>query len=79
MEKTGWKVLAILFIILFVLETSFVGYAVHIYNVETENTNICYYDICGEYPDALYQEGVCSCYDYDVLGSLIIVDQEYMD
>lgn len=77
-QNNKWKVIAIVFIILFVAETSFLGYSVLVYNKEVEKTNICFYDVCEDYPNAEYEYDLCTCYDYDVLGSLVIVKQEYM-
>jgi hypothetical protein len=40
--------------------------------------NVCYYDICSGYIDAWWEEGVCYCYDYDLLGQLEVAKTEYM-
>lgn len=74
----NWKIIAIIFITLFVIETSYVFYAVYAYNHELDKTNICFYDICSEHPDAEYYENVCYCYDYDLMGELVVVKSEYM-
>jgi len=58
-----WKVLAIIFIVLFVLETAFMIYAVTIAVQDENKTLECYYDVCSDYPDAYYEDKVCSCYD----------------
>jgi len=78
MEKTTWKIIAIIFIVLFVLETSFLTWSIMLVNKETEQANICWYDICGEYPEALYDSDVCTCYDYDLLGEYVVAKTEYM-
>jgi len=77
-QKNIWKTIAIVFIILFILENLFFAWALWTNAKETDIINTCYYDICKKYPDAWYEEKICSCYDYDVLGNLIIVEQEYM-
>ena len=66
----GWKVTAIIFIILFTLLLSFfvLGYVVVI--LEEKDLNKCYYEICEEYPQAELKDGVCFCYEYDLLGEL---------
>ena len=74
----GWKATAIIFIFLFAVETTFIGYTIHLYNVELEMTNECYYDVCKDYPSALLENGVCFCYDYNMLGELDIVETEIM-
>lgn len=59
-----WKVLAIIFIILFLLETSlFVMLAVSGLK-ETERNNDCYINVCGDYDAYTYDYAtqVCSCY-----------------
>lgn len=40
---------------------------------------LCYYDICEEYPDAIYEPHLCTCYDYDIIGNLIPTKYEVMD
>ena len=78
MEKNGWRIIAVvcIAIVALIIISNFVNYAT--YEKEEAKMNECYYDICREYPDADYSEDVCYCYDYDVLGDLIIVDTEYM-
>lgn len=73
-----WKPIAIIFIILFTLETLFVGWGVILAIEEEEKNYECLYDICDDYPQAYYDDPICYCYDYDVLGQLIVVDEEYM-
>lgn len=77
MEKTAWKITAIILLVLLILETSlFVwGYLTAI--KETEMTNLCAYDFCKKYPQSYYADGVCTCYDYDLLGNLQEVDYKY--
>ena len=78
MENTTWKILAIIFIVLFVIENLFFIFMVNIVLNDEEKVNECYYNICGEYPEADYEDKVCSCYDYDNLGNLIIAKTEYL-
>lgn len=73
MNPKTWKTIAIIFIVLFTLETSMILYGNYLINKETKETNSCYYDICEEYPEAIYDSGICYCYDYDVLGNLNVV------
>lgn len=78
MENNKWRTIAIIFIILFILETALIVWSINIAYSEEDNWNECLYNICGEYPDAYYQENVCECYDYDVLGNLMVAKTEYM-
>jgi hypothetical protein len=80
MEKKGWKTLAIILIVIFILENALFIYSVNLVNKEAKETNICYYDICEEYPQADYDSylKICNCYDYDLLDNLEIVKTEYM-
>jgi len=77
-QNNKWKTIAIVFIILFALETSLWIWAFWDLARDTEKTNICYYDICGEYPDALYEDDICYCYEYDFFGDLVLAKTEYM-
>jgi len=78
MEKKGWKIIAIVFIAItaFIIFFNAVNYIS--YSREEAKMNECFYDICDIYPDADYAEDVCYCYDYSVLGELVVVDTEYM-
>jgi len=78
MTKTFWKVTAIIFIILFVAETSLIIYGTYLLKKDNENTLSCYYDVCKDSLDADYDTNtqLCNCYDNDVLGNLIITKQE---
>lgn len=71
-----WKIIAILFIILFLVENLFIVWTYYV-GLQEENKVIdCYYDICGDYPEAYYESDVCICYDYDVMGELVIAKTE---
>lgn len=73
------KIILICIAILFIIENLGLAYLWYVGGQEIENTNICYYDICEEYPDALYEEGVCFCRDYDIIGNLVVVETEVMN
>ena len=75
---TKWKVIAIIFIALFIIETAYVSWGVWLVKSEENKINECYYGICEEYPEAFYKEKICYCYDYDLLGELKVVKIEYM-
>lgn len=74
-----WKTIAIIFIILFTLETSLIIWGITLINEEEENINECYYNICNGYPDAYLFENVCYCYDYDDKDELVVVETNYMN
>jgi hypothetical protein len=68
MEKTAWKTLAIIFFIIALLETSlFVWAYVEIGNDEKKQLT-CSYEICEGYGESFYEEGICTCYDWDKEG-----------
>jgi len=73
-----WKTIAIIFIILFTLETAIVLWGVIENNHQTKNMNTCYYDFCSNYSDAYYVNDVCTCYDYDVMGNEVVAKTKYM-
>jgi len=78
MEKSTWKILAIIFITLFVAESTFMLWAYKLAIAEEEKELQCIYDVCGEYPYGEYYNNICICYDYDLLGQLIEAKTEYM-
>jgi hypothetical protein len=76
MEKTGWKILAIVLLIIVIIENLFFAWGYMIVEKEAKQTRECYYGICANYPDAYVEDGVCFCYDYDNLGQLIVAKTE---
>jgi len=78
-KKNHWKTVAIVFIILFAIETSFFIWSYKITITEERAIMECYYDICKDYPEAVKEGDLCSCYDYDLLGEYVIAKQELMD
>lgn len=76
----GWKVTAIVFIILFLLIVGVFTIGYVMIQKEEKQTLQCYYDVCAEYPDASIEDGgLCICYDYDLLGELSIVKTELLN
>ena len=74
----NWKIIAIVFIVLFILETIYLSWAVIYVVKEESNTKECYYEICGDYQDAYYFEKVCTCYNYDDADELYIAKEKFM-
>lgn len=65
MEKTTWKVLAIVFFIIALLETSLFVWAYVEIDREEEMNLLCSYDICNLYEESFYEGNVCTCYNWD--------------
>lgn len=62
----GWKTVAIIFIILFFLETALLVWAYNVGSEEMENEEVCANEICFNVDEAstyLYAENICSCYN----------------
>lgn len=78
MEPSNWKVLAIIFMIITFLLIGVFAWAYLSTVNDNKELNICYYEICQDYPEAYLVDGVCSCYDYDVIGNLVVAKQTYM-
>lgn len=68
MSSVVWKVLTFVLLTIVILETSYMAYSIYVYKEELRNTNECYYNVCLENPQADYYDGVCTCYDLDMLG-----------
>lgn len=64
--------------ILFIALLAFNVWGVLIILDEEDKINTCYYDICSESIDAVYDDNICICYDYDMMGNLITTKTEYM-
>jgi len=78
MEKTGWKTLAIIFICLFVAGVAFMVWSYNLVVAEEEKTYECFYNFCSENYDADYLDGICTCYDLDILGDYFIAKTKYI-
>ena len=77
MNKTGWKAMAIVFIILFTLGTLFIIWAWDYGTNLVEKENECVYNICNseDYDAYIFDdiESICYCYKNNE-----IVYQEYI-
>ena len=71
----GWKVTAIVFIILFTLETGLLIWAWNMGTEMIDNEYECAYNICEDYASYNYDdyENMCSCFENNE-----VVSQEYM-
>ena len=78
-NKSKWKTVAIIFIVLFSLETLFLVWAYYTALQEQVKTEKCYYNICAEYPEAQLDGNVCFCYDYDLVGNLGVAKTKIME
>ena len=78
MKKEGWRNLAIIFMVLFFLETALFGYGVIEVLKDDKFENSCYFDVCDIYPEAYYLDRVCYCYTYDLDGDLEVAKTKVM-
>ena len=65
LATNGWKVTAIIFIVLFSLQVLVTILGLVLIQIEEDKIDECYYDICEGYADALFYEDVCYCYNTD--------------
>ena len=77
MKSTTWKVIAIIFIVLFILENVWFIWAILYTNHEEARIKTCYYDICSSNDDAYYETNskTCVCYNYDLSNELNEVER----
>jgi len=78
MEKITWKVIAIFCIVIIMIETSIITWAIWVIEREERNQLECLHEVCSNYPMAEYEIGVCGCYDYDVFGEPVLIKTELM-
>ena len=78
MNKSTWKAVAIVSIVVLIVLLISAMLIIRSADKELEKENLCYYEICGGYPDVDYQDKVCTCYDYDIVGYLIVAKTQYM-
>ena len=64
MDKKGWKTIAIIFIVLFILETILIIYSFNLGVGMIERENDCAYNICADYETYYYDdyEQLCYCF-----------------
>jgi len=74
----NWKIIGIVFMILFILETAYIVWAFWYVGREEQRTNECFYEICEDYPDAWYEDNLCTCYEYDMFGEYVVAKTKYM-
>lgn len=78
MERLGWKITAIIFIVLFISLVSIITWGVYLITEEENNRNECYWDICEGSPYAewntVVQDNVCYCLDenYEVTKTTLL-------
>lgn len=70
----GWKILAIIFMILFILENIGLVLLIQWTYQDINKENECVVNVCGDYDAYNYVEGFCECY---VDG--ILVHNEYIN
>ena len=74
-----WKTIAIIFMILFILETAFLVWGIVLVKVEENQITSCYYEICKDYEDAQLLNGACICYEFDYnLNDYVVAKEEIM-
>jgi uncharacterized protein YpmS len=63
--SNGWKIFAIILLVILILENAFIIYAFYVSFQENERKLECYYDVCEDYADAYYDVStkLCGCYD----------------
>jgi hypothetical protein len=61
----NWKIIAIVFMSLFIVENLCIGYFMYEITEDIELENKCVYDTCYDYPSYYYYDftGLCECYD----------------
>ena len=78
MEKSGWKRLALVELVLILVFIGLMIIGTYAIEKEERMQNECYYDICSTNEEAYLLEEVCYCYDYDLMGELQVTDQRYL-
>lgn len=71
MENNKWKAIAIIFIVLFFLETSFLVWASVTGMNDMTRENECILDVCGESHAYQYYPDIKTCYCYDEYGERV--------
>jgi uncharacterized protein YpmS len=75
----NWKIISIILIIIQIIEIAYVTFAVYLVNKEETLTKECYYDFCNNYTEADYVNGICYCYEIDLIGNYKIAKTKILD
>jgi hypothetical protein len=59
----SWKSIAIIFIILFILETLLFGYMFKLGIDESNKDQKCAINVCADYSSYIYDNNLCQCYE----------------
>jgi len=79
MKDSTYKILFFVLLVVFLLENLFIAWGFSLIAEEERDLNTCYYDVCSEFPEALLEGKVCSCYDYDNLGYAFVAQTEVLE
>lgn len=74
MDKSGWKALAIVFVILFILSWALFGFFIKIGLDEIANEESCRNSICNGYDAFVYQDNMCYCYTNNEIAKIVRVE-----
>ena len=77
-KMVNWKIIAIVFVCLFVAENFLLGVGIYLVAQEENMLKECYYKVCEGYPDADLIDNICTCYEYDLIDNLIPVKHKIM-
>ena len=75
-KQWTWKTCAIVLLIVCILETALIVYTIVSAVSDNYKLNECYFNFCSGYPDAWYQDDVCTCYEYNYSQDELVVAKE---
>lgn len=73
MDKQGWKIIAIVFVALFIFENLFIFYNLGIVVEQKQEMNECQYEICEGYDESVYEDNVCKC--LNIINDIYITEK----
>ena len=79
MSLNAWRTIAIIFMILALTETALIGYGLYLNNKAEFELNYCYYDVCLEYPEAMYHAPICTCFNTDLYGNVEVAKEVFIN
>lgn len=64
-NRKGWKILAIILLVILVLENAMIFWGVSLVNKDTSNEKECMLNLCSNYSAYYYDinQKICSCYE----------------
>ncbi len=78
MSENSWRTFAIVLLILFILQSLSIITSILNDFEQDQNEKSCSYDTCDGYDESEFDNEICYCYEYDLMGKLKVVKETWI-